>query len=58
MDLALRQQAVEPWPQQGMPLEAITAPKVREVIGAGRDPTMTASLRLIRGESAGVAGGC
>jgi hypothetical protein len=48
------QQAVEPWPQQGMPLEAITAPKRREVIGSGRYPTMTAYLRPIRGESPGV----
>ena len=53
MDLAQGHQAVEPSQQQGMPLEAITAPKVREVIGAGRDPTLTASLRPLRGESAG-----
>ena len=53
MDLAQGHQAVEPSQQRGMPLEAITAPKVREVIGAGRYPTMTASLRPIRGESAG-----
>jgi hypothetical protein len=53
MNLAQVQQAVEPW-QQGMPLEAITAPKVREVIGSGHSPTMTAYLRPIKGESAGL----
>ena len=40
--------------QQGVPLEEITAPKVREVISAGRDTTKTAEFRTIRGESAGV----
>jgi hypothetical protein len=54
MDLAQGQQAIEPWPQQGMPLEAITAPAGWEVIGAGRYPPMTAEFRPIRGESAGV----
>ena len=54
MDLAQGHQAVETWQQQGMPLEEITAPTVREVIGSGSYTTITAYLRTIRGESAGV----
>jgi hypothetical protein len=54
MDLAQGHQAVEIWQQQGMPLEATTAPTVREVIGSGSYTTMTAYLRPIRGESASV----
>jgi hypothetical protein len=53
MELEHVQRAVEALQAQGVPLEAITAPKVREILGSGSYTTITAHLRVIRGESAG-----
>ena len=50
MERAVVQQAVEQLQRQGTPLQEISAPKVREILGAGSYRDITKHLRELKGE--------